>query len=160
MRTGYFTDYPDVIEWSTIREMCPTEADALHATLAKHSVTEGGFAYWMSRCEPTERDLAIDFLQIEWHRKKDIDPRQTDFPQRAEIAAAELLTAWTTLQRSFEVATTIGGCNLTLHIDFYDAEDEGRAYYGGYKLIYFVGGAYQLSPAGHALANKLIVDSD
>ena len=33
MRVGYFNDYRDVIQWSTVSALCPVEAKALEKVL-------------------------------------------------------------------------------------------------------------------------------
>jgi hypothetical protein len=146
------------IEWRMLREICPVEAGGLVRCLEKHAVTEQAFAEWMSRWRPTGDNLKCAMVTI---GTVDDDRQNKRSAFNLLIAAAtDLHHAWTMLQKSFEIATSVGKGHLTLDVGYDDAGDELDGNDEESRVKYLVHGIYRLSAAGRRFSERLSLMDD
>jgi hypothetical protein len=132
-----------VIEWRTVKDLCPVEAKALQAALARPGLDD------------------LDLASLEEAFRPD-GPAAGAWPDGrlqmlTTFVVTEVMSAWW----AFKDATAVGESGLTLGIGFcasgIDPECEGDSPEGVY---YTVQRAYQLSPAGAVLNDQLTVVCD
>jgi hypothetical protein len=139
MASGYGSNYADVIDFESVKELCPAEAAALTATLEKYGVGEQALAECFMWDEPQTDNIENDILD----------------ESQAKQGLAEITEAYEALQAAFIKATTVGNSHLTLGIGYHD-EDSGDRYDEVSGVYWTVAdGMYVLSPAGKKFRDKV-----
>src|SRR5947207_1939536 len=158
-----------VIEWEAIEGLCPKETDRFLEVLAFYGLSAIYFAcsyepedntngylvetvtYFLEDddflCEECATDLTEPMNMGEESVPGLVSQRSV--AEVAEEGAKEIITAWRTLQKAFESVTKVGDTGLSLGI--------GRNIEDDFQLepYYTVDNAYQLSPAGEKVKDKL-----